>query len=94
MIQDPEHVRGDPGDSGEQIFTVRVANVTPGNHAHLVRDASRHPHVGAPRVPRTHALGEIVRPHGTDVIIGEGEARLLERFLTNLRVDAPHGYFL
>lgn len=91
MIQDPEHVRGDPCDSVEQIFTSRVANVSPGNNAHLVRDASRHPHDGAPRVPRTHALGELVRPHGTDVLVGEGEARLLERFLTNLIVNASHG---
>lgn len=91
MIQDPEHVRGDPGDSDEQIFTLRVANVSPGNNAHLVRDASRHPHDGASRVPRTHALGELVRPHGTDMLVGECEVIVLERFLTNLRVNAPHG---
>lgn len=91
MIQDPEHVRGDSGDSDEQIYTSRVASVSPGNNTHLVRDASRHPHVGAPRVPRTHALGKRVRPHGTDVLVGEGEARLVKCYLTNLRVNAPHG---
>lgn len=91
MIQDPEHVRGDPCDSDEQIYTSRVAIVSPGNNTHLVRDASRHPHVGAPRVPRTRALGKLVCPHGTHVLVGEGEARVVERFLTNLRVNAPHG---
>lgn len=76
MVQDPEHIRGDPGDSAQLVFMVCVANVSPGNNPYLVGDPSRRPHVRTPRVARTRSLGEVVRPLGTDVLVCDAEARM------------------
>lgn len=74
MVQDPEHVRGDPGGSLGLVLYSYIAYFSPGRNPHHVSDKWRRPHEGPPWVPSTGALCEQVRPSGADMLVCDFEA--------------------
>lgn len=69
MIQDPEHVRGDPEGDVSLVLDSGVARTAPGHQPHLVREELVPPHDGSAVVSRTGCLAERVRTPRTYVTV-------------------------